>query len=62
MILATNLDRFGVPDKVIQHILRHANVTTTINIYLKMVTRDAEDAMKKLETTCSPVFPKLFPN
>ena len=44
--LATNLHRLGVSDKVIQQILRHANVTTTIKIYVKMVTRDAEDAMK----------------
>ena len=44
--LATNLHRLGVSDKVIQQILRHANVTTTINIYVKMVTRDAEEAMK----------------
>jgi hypothetical protein len=31
-----------------------ANVTTTINIYLKMVTRDAEEAMKKLESDLFP--------
>ena len=41
--LATNLHRLGVSDKVIQQILRHANVTTTINIYVKMVTQDAEE-------------------
>jgi hypothetical protein len=45
--LATNLHRLGVSDKVIQQILRHANVTTTINIYLKMVTEDAEEAMPR---------------
>ncbi len=55
--LATNLHRLGVSDKVIQQILRHANVTTTINIYVKMVTQDAEDAMSKLETKCSLVVP-----
>ena len=44
--LRENLHRLGVSDKVIQQILRHANVTTTIKIYVKMVTRDAEDAMK----------------
>jgi hypothetical protein len=38
-------------------------VTTTINIYVKMVTQDAEEAMKKLEKKCSLVVPpKLFPN
>ena len=48
--LATNLHRFGVSDKVIQQILRHANVVTTINIYVKTVTVDAANAMKSLET------------
>src|SRR5580704_16431230 len=57
--LATNLHRLGVSDKVIQQILRHANVTTTINIYVKMVTRDAEEAMKKLESNCSLTVPQL---
>jgi len=59
--LATNLHRLGVSDKVIQQILRHANVTTTINIYVKMVTQDAEEAMKKLETKCSLVVPQTVP-
>jgi integrase len=59
--LATNLHRLGVSDKVIQQILRHANVTTTINIYVKMVTRDAEEAMKKLESNCSLVVPQSVP-
>jgi integrase len=53
--LATNLHRLGVSDKVIQQILRHANVTTTMNIYVKMVSRDAEDAMKTLESKCAAV-------
>jgi len=56
--LATNLHRLGVSDKVIQQILRHANVTTTINIYVKMVTQDAEEAMKKGEK----MFPSCSPN
>ena len=59
--LATNLHRLGVSDKVIQQILRHANVTTTINIYVKMVTRDAEEAMKRLESNCSLVVPQTVP-
>jgi integrase len=57
--LATNLHRLGVSDRVIQQILRHANVTTTINIYVKMVTRDAEEAMKRLESNCSLTVPQL---
>jgi hypothetical protein len=51
--LATNLNRLGVPDKVIQQILRHANVTTTMNIYVKMVSEDATVAMKTLEANCA---------
>ena len=51
--LATNLHRLGVSDKVIQQILRHANVTTTMNIYVKTVSVDAANAMKTLETMCA---------
>jgi len=51
--LATNLNRLGVSDKVIQQILRHANVTTTMNIYVKMVSQDATVAMKTLEANCA---------
>jgi hypothetical protein len=40
-------------DNVIQQILRHANVTTTMNIYVKTATADAENAMKTLETMCA---------
>jgi hypothetical protein len=36
-------------------------VTTTINIYVKMVTRDAEEAMKKLESKCSLVVLQTVP-
>jgi hypothetical protein len=59
--LATNLHRLGVSDKVIQQILRHANVATTINIYVKMVSQDAEKAMKRLESKCSLVVPQTVP-
>jgi hypothetical protein len=45
--------RLGISDKVIQQILRHANVTTTINIYVKTVSRDATAEMKTLETMCA---------
>jgi len=51
--LASNLHRLGVSDKVIQQILRHANVSTTMNIYVKTVSADAANAMKHLETTCA---------
>ena len=51
--LATNLHRLGVFDKVIQQILRHAKVTTTMNIYVKTVSVDAANAMKALEMMCA---------
>ncbi len=51
--LATNLHRLGVSDKVIQQILRHANVITTMNIYVKTVSADAANAMKTLEMMCA---------
>jgi len=51
--LATNLHRLGVSDKVIQQILRHANVSTTMNIYVKTVSADAANAMKTLKTMCN---------
>ena len=51
--LATNLHRQGASDKVIQQILRHANVTTTMNIYVKTVSSDAAAAMRTLETMCA---------
>ena len=51
--LASNLHRLRVSDKVIQQILRHANVSTTMNIYVKTVSADAANAMKNLETMCA---------
>jgi hypothetical protein len=51
--LATNLHRLRVFDKVIQQILRQANVTTTMNIYVTTLSVDAANAMKTLETMCA---------
>lgn len=48
--LATNLYRLGVSDKIIQAILRHANVSTTMNIYVKTVSEDSVVAMHKLDS------------
>lgn len=45
--LATNLARLGVRDKVIQGILRHANVATTQASYIIVDRADATQAMKK---------------
>lgn len=51
--LATNLYRLGVPDKTIQAVLRHANVSTTMNAYVKSVPADATAAMKAFEELCN---------
>jgi len=47
--LGSNLYRLGVPDNVIQRILRHSNVSTTLSYYVKSKPQDAQDAMTKLE-------------
>jgi len=51
--LATNLYSLGVSDKVIQGILRHAQVSTTMNLYVKGVPKEAVAAMDLLQRTCS---------
>jgi len=48
--LATNLNRLGVDDSVIQRILRHSNVAVTQACYIKTASEDARAAMQKLET------------
>jgi integrase len=56
--LGSNLYRLGVPDMVIQRILRHANVSTTATYYIKPAADDVRNAMAKLEgvipTTVKP--------
>jgi integrase len=47
--LATNLHRLGVPDKIIQRILRHSNVAVTQGCYIKTVDSDAAAAMRQFE-------------
>jgi len=47
--LGSNLYRLGVPDMVIQRILRHANVSTTATYYIKTAAVDVQNAMTKLE-------------
>ena len=39
----------GVPEKAIQDILRHANVSTTNTYYIKTAPQQITDAMAKLE-------------
>jgi integrase len=63
--LATNLNRIGVGGKTIQAILRHSNLATTQNLYIKSVDEDSVTAMDSLEKSlpcadCAPgatVFP-----
>jgi integrase len=47
--LGTNLYRLGVPDKVIQTILRHSNVNVTLGYYIKPQSCDVIAAMGKFE-------------
>jgi integrase len=47
--LGSNLYRLGVPEMVIQRILRHANVSTTATYYIKTAADDVRNAMTKLE-------------
>jgi integrase len=51
--LATNLHRLGVDDKTIQAILRHSNLSTTMNIYVKSVTEVQVEAMRRFEEACA---------
>jgi len=47
--LGSNLYRLGVPEMVIQRILRHANVSTTATYYIKTAADDVREAMTVLE-------------
>ena len=47
--LGSNLYRLGVPDMVIQRILRHANVSTMATYYIKTAADNVRNAMAKLE-------------
>lgn len=47
--LGSNLYALGVPEKVIQSILRHANVSTTVTYYVKTSDQQNVQAMGRLE-------------
>jgi integrase len=47
--LGSNLYPLGVPELVIQRILRHANVSTTATYYIKTAADDVRKAMTTLE-------------
>ncbi len=55
--LATDLHELGVPDVVIQSILRHEDVRTTQRSYIKTVPRVVTAAMKRpeAEIVCTAV-------
>lgn len=57
--LGSKLYALGVPDKTIQMILRHANVTTTMGYYVKSAPADAVVAMVRLETALPELGNKL---
>ena len=54
--LATNLNRPGVDDSVIQRILRHSHVAVTQACYIKTASEDAKAAMQKLETALNDTY------
>jgi integrase len=47
--LASNLNRLGIDDSIIQAILRHSDVALTQRCYIKTVRSDAMAAMDVLE-------------
>jgi len=58
--LASNLNRLGIDDSVIQAILRHSNVAVTQRCYIKTNSKDEYSAMQQLSdeverTKCSPL-------
>jgi integrase len=61
--LASNLNRLGVDDSIIQGILRHSTVSVTQNHYIKTARPDTIAAMRKLSDAllCSPCAPTEVP-
>ena len=60
--LGTNLYRLGVPPKVIQEILRHADVSTTERNYIVVDRTETKRAMKKLERAVGKEWAKAEPS
>jgi integrase len=60
--LGTNLYRLGIPEKTIQAILRHANVSTTNTYYIKTASADAQAAMAKLESVIPQLGNRIRPS
>jgi integrase len=53
--LASNLNRLGVDDSVIQAILRHSDISVTQACYIKTTRPEAIAAMRKLSATLTEV-------
>ena len=49
--IGSNLNRLGVTPQVIQAILRHSDVSTTVTYYVKMQAQDVQKAMEALEAS-----------
>jgi integrase len=48
---ATNLFSCGLPARIIQQILRHSNVSTTLSIYIQPPSDEARTALLKIENS-----------
>jgi len=58
--LASNLNRLGVDDSIIQGILRHSTVSVTQNHYIKTARPDAIAAMRNCRMRyCAPLVLQL---
>ena len=59
--VATNLNRLGVPDKIVQRVLRHSDVAVTQAAYIKPEDKDSKAAMEKFESalTATQLPPKM---
>ena len=53
--LGTNLNALGTDPKTIQGILRHSQLSTTMEIYVQPVAKESHSAMKKLERALKAV-------
>ena len=53
--LASNLNRLGIDDSVIQAISRHSNIAVTQACYIKTARPDAVEAMRKFAENLASV-------
>ena len=65
--LASNLNRLGIDDSVIQSIIRHSNLATTQDLYIKTASPDVVHAMERFSRselcpTCAPATGARSPN